>query len=102
MIRRPDGTAIVLALVLLLACAAGLGHGQPAGADGCGLNTASQLHETIALGDVPAALDAWLPTRPCLVPGRVGMVEGGLIRPTSAIVTLPPFRAPPVVRLPSE
>jgi hypothetical protein len=98
---RPGGTAIVLALLLLVACAAGFAHGPSAGPDSCGLKAASQLYGTVALGEVPAALDAWPATRACLATAWVGMVDGMLTRPSLPPVTLPASRAPPVFRLPS-
>jgi hypothetical protein len=98
---RPGGTAIVLALLALVACAAGFAHGPSAGPDSCGLKAASQLYGTVALGEVPAAHDASPATRPYLATAWVGVVDGAPARPNSASAALPASRAPPVVRLPS-
>lgn len=102
MSRRLHGGAIVLALVLVAVCAAGLAPGRSTGSDGCGLtSTASGVYGAASLNDIPVAFEALPPTELSRRAAWVGVAGKALTLIRSPIVTLPEFRAPPVVRRPS-
>lgn len=102
MMGRLHGGAIVLALVLVASCTAGLAPGRLTGSDGCGLtSTASEVYWAASLNDIPVAFDALPLTEPSRRAAWVGVVDEAPTRIRSPIVALPEFRAPPVVRRPS-